>query len=84
MSVPFLICVNATVTEFPMIFVIPVITGFVPLIVTFRDASEKTSPAGLCATIEMLYAVVSFNPLMVIDDASDEDASTLTEEPSNE
>ena len=67
-----------------MFLVIPVMTGFVPLTKIFRDASEKTSPAGLCATIEMLYAVVSFNPLIVIDDASDEDASTLTEEPSKE
>ena len=82
--VPFSACVNATVTEFPMFLVIPVMTGFVPRTVTFKDASENTSPAGLLATIEMLYAVAFVNPLIVIEDASDEDASNRTFEPSNE
>ena len=48
-----------------MFLVISVMTGFVPLIETFEEASEKTSPAGFLATIEMLYAVGLFNPLIV-------------------
>ena len=74
---------NATVTEFPTFFVIAEMTGFVPRTKTFKDASEKTSPAGFLATIEMLYAVVFVNPVIVIDEP-DEDASNNTEEPFNE
>ena len=66
-----------------MFFVISVIIGFVPRTLTFKDASENKSPAGLLATIDMLYANSSYNPEIIIGEP-DDDASNNTEDPSNE